>query len=44
MLLSKKNNILNVGYKNKRFIEKGLGAFVYIKKKNISIYLIVQEH
>ena len=33
MLLSKKNNILNEGYKNKRFIEKGLGAFVYIKKK-----------
>ena len=28
MLLSKKNNILNEGYKNKRFIEKGLGAFI----------------
>lgn len=33
MLLSQKNNILNEGYKNKRFIEKGVGAFVYIKKK-----------
>lgn len=39
----KKNNILNEGYKNKRYIEKGVGPFVYIKKKNTMTYLIVLE-
>ena len=32
-MLLKKNNILNEGYKNQKFIDKGIGPFIYFGKK-----------